>query len=326
MKLPHRRQFLHLAAGAAALPTLSRVARAQAYPSRPVRIIVPFGSAGASDIVARVMGQWLSERLGQQFVIENRPGAGGNLGTEAVVRAPPDGYTLVMVGQPNAINATLYDKLSFNFISDVAPVAGVIRFPNVMNVTISVPAKTVPEFITYAKANPGKINMASPGIGSSPHMIGELFKMMAAVDIIHVPYRSVAAAMTDLISGQVHMMFATTAASVEYVKAGKLRALAVTSAMRAESLPDTPTVDESLRGFEGSSWYGVGAPSNTPLEIISRLNKEINLAFVDPKMRMRFADLGGTVIPGSPHDFGKLIADETQKWGKVVKLVGIKPQ
>jgi tripartite-type tricarboxylate transporter receptor subunit TctC len=325
MKLP-RRQFLHLAAGAAALPTLSRVAKAQAYPSRPVRIIVPFGSAGASDIVARVMGQWLSERLGQQFIIENRPGAGGNLGTEAVVRALPDGYTLVMVGQPNAINATLYDKLSFSFISDVAPVAGVIRFPNVMNVTPSVPAKTVPEFITYAKANPGKINMASPGIGSSPHMIGELFKMMAGVDIIHVPYRSVAAAMTDLISGQVHMMFATTAASVEYVKAGKLRALAVTSAMRAESLPDTPTVDESLRGFEGSSWYGMGAPSNTPLEIISRLNKEINLAFVDPKMRMRFADLGGTVIPGSPHDFGKLIADETHKWGKVVKLVGIKPQ
>ena len=326
MKLPHRRQFLHLAASAAALPAVSRMARAQAYPSRPVRMIVPFGSAGASDIVARVMGQWLSERLGQQFVIENRPGAGGNLGTEAVVRAPPDGYTLVMVGQPNAINATLYDKLSFSFISDVAPVAGVIRFPNVMNVTPSVPAKTVPEFITYAKANPGKINMASPGIGSSPHMIGELFKMMAGVDIIHVPYRSVAAAMTDLISGQVHMMFATTAASVEYVKAGKLRALAVTSAMRAESLPDTPTVDESLRGFEGSSWYGVGAPSNTPLEIISMLNKEINLAFVDPKMRMRFADLGGTVIPGSPHDFGKLIADETQKWGKVVKLVGIKPQ
>jgi tripartite-type tricarboxylate transporter receptor subunit TctC len=326
MKLPHRRQFLHLAASAAALPAVSRMARAQAYPSRPVRLIVPFGSAGASDIVARLMGQWLSERLGQQFVIENRPGAGGNLGTEAVVRAPPDGYTLVMVGQPNAINATLYDKLSFSFISDVAPVAGVIRFPNVMNVTPSVPAKTVPEFITYAKANPGKINMASPGIGSSPHMIGELFKMMAGVDIIHVPYRSVAAAMTDLISGQVHMMFATTAASVEYVKAGKLRALAVTSAMRAESLPDTPTVDESLRGFEGSSWYGVGAPSNTPLEIISMLNKEINLAFVDPKMRMRFADLGGTVIPGSPHDFGKLIADETQKWGKVVKLVGIKPQ
>jgi tripartite-type tricarboxylate transporter receptor subunit TctC len=326
MKLPHRRQFLHLAASAAALPAVSRMARAQAYPSRPVRMIVPFGSAGASDIVARVMGQWLSERLGQQFVIENRPGAGGNLGTEAVVRAPPDGYTLVMVGQPNAINATLYDKLSFSFISDVAPVAGVIRFPNVMNVTPSVPAKTVPEFITYAKANPGKINMASPGIGSSPHMIGELFKMMAGVDIIHVPYRSVAAAMTDLISGQVHMMFVTTAASVEYVKAGKLRALAVTSAMRAESLPDTPTVDESLRGFEGSSWYGVGAPSNTPLEIISMLNKEINLAFVDPKMRMRFADLGGTVIPGSPHDFGKLIADETQKWGKVVKLVGIKPQ
>ena len=326
MKLPRRRQFLHLAASAAALPAVSRMARAQAYPSRPVRMIVPFGSAGASDIVARVMGQWLSERLGQQFVIENRPGAGGNLGTEAVVRAPPDGYTLVMVGQPNAINATLYDKLSFSFISDVAPVAGVIRFPNVMNVTPSVPAKTVPEFISYAKANPGKINMASPGIGSSPHMIGELFKMMAGVDIIHVPYRSVAAAMTDLISGQVHMMFATTAASVEYVKAGKLRALAVTSAMRAESLPDTPTVDESLRGFEGSSWYGVGAPSNTPLEIISMLNKEINLAFVDPKMRMRFADLGGTVIPGSPHDFGKLIADETQKWGKVVKLVGIKPQ
>ena len=322
----HRRTFLHLAASAAALPAVSRMARAQAYPSRPVRMIVPFGSAGASDIVARVMGQWLSERLGQQFVIENRPGAGGNLGTEAVVRAPPDGYTLVMVGQPNAINATLYDKLSFSFISDVAPVAGVIRFPNVMNVTPSVPAKTVPEFITYAKANPGKINMASPGIGSSPHMIGELFKMMAGVDIIHVPYRSVAAAMTDLISGQVHMMFATTAASVEYVKAGKLRALAVTSAMRAELLPDTPTVDESLRGFEGSSWYGVGAPSNTPLEIISMLNKEINLAFVDPKMRMRFADLGGTVIPGPPHDFGKLIADETQKWGKVVKLVGIKPQ
>ena len=325
MKLP-RRQFLHLAAGAAALRSFSRVAWAQAYPSRPVRIIVPFGSAGASDIAARVTAQWLSERLGQQFVIENRPGAGGNIGTETVVRAPPDGYTLLMVGQSNAVNATLYNKLSFNFISDIAPVAAIIRFPNIMQVNPTVPAKTLPEFIAHAKANPGKINMASTGNGSSPHVIGELFKMMAGVDMIHVPYRSAAAALTDLISGQVQMMFASTAASLEYAKTGRLRALAVTTVTRSSDLPVVPTVGEVLPGFEASSWYGMGAPRHTPTEIVAQLNSEINLAFADPKMKARLADLGGAVIPGSPWDFGKLVADETEKWGKVIRAGNIKPE
>jgi tripartite-type tricarboxylate transporter receptor subunit TctC len=323
MKLP-RRQFLHLAAGLAALPAVSRIAMAQAYPSRPVRLVVPFGSAGATDITARLVGQWLSERLGQQFIIENRPGAGGNVGTEAVVRASPDGYTLLMASTTNAINATLYDKLSFNFIRDIAPVASIIRFPNIMVVNPSVPAKTLPEFIAYAKSNPGKINMASSGIGTGPHIFGELFKMMAGVNLVHVPYRSIAAAMTDLVSGQVQFMSVTTAASNNYVKAGTLRALAVTSLTRLEELPNIPAVGEVLSGYEASIWFGIGAPKNTPTEIIEMLNKEVNAALGDPKMKARLTDLGGTALAGSPADFGTLIADETEKWGKVIRALNIK--
>jgi tripartite-type tricarboxylate transporter receptor subunit TctC len=323
MKLP-RRKFLHLAAGAVALPVVSRIAMAQAYPSRPVRLVVPFGSAGATDITARLVGQWLSERLGQQFIIENRPGAGGNVGTEAVVRASPDGYTLLMASTTNAINATLYDKLSFNFIRDIAPVASIIRFPNIMVVNPSVPAKTLPEFIAYAKSNPGKINMASSGIGTGPHIFGELFKMMAGVNLVHVPYRSIAAAMTDLVSGQVQFMSVTTAASNNYVKAGTLRALAVTSLTRLEELPNIPAVGEVLSGYEASIWFGIGAPKNTPTEIIEMLNKEVNAALGDPKMKARLTDLGGTALAGSPADFGTLIADETEKWGKVIRALNIK--
>ena len=323
MKLP-RRQFLHLAAGAAALPAVSRFARAQAYPTRPVRLIVPFGPAGATDITARLIGQWLSERLGQQFVIENRPGAGGNIATEAVVRAAPDGYTLLYATTANASNATLYDKLNFNFVRDIAPIAPIVRFPYIMEVNPSVPAKTLPEFIAYAKANPGKINMASPGIGSSPHVNGELFKVMTGTNIVHVPYRSAAAVMTDLLSGQVQLYFGTTASSLEYVRTGKLRALAVTIERRLDALPDIPTVGEFVPGYEASNWYGLGAPKNTPAEIVAKLNKEINAGLADPKLRARLAELGGTVLAGSPADFGKLIADETEKWGKVVKFVGIK--
>jgi tripartite-type tricarboxylate transporter receptor subunit TctC len=325
MKLP-RRNFLHLAAGAAALPAVSRIARAQAYPSRPVRLVVPFGSAGATDITARLVGQWLSERLGQQFIIENRPGAGGNVGTEAVVRASPDGYTLLMASTTNAINATLYDKLSFNFIRDIAPVASIIRFPNIMVVNPSVPAKTLPEFIAYAKSNPGKINMASSGIGSTPHIFGELFKMMASVNLVHVPYRSIAAAMTDLISGQVQVMFVSTAASKDYVKAGTLIALAVTSLTRLEELPNIPAVGEVLSGYEASVWFGIGAPKATPAEIVDKLNTEVNAALADPKMKARLADLGGDVLAYSPADFGKLIADETEKWGNVIRTLNIKAE
>ena len=323
MKLP-RRTFLHLAAGAAALPAVSRAARAQAYPVRPVRIIVPFGPAGATDITARLIGQWLSERLGQQFIIENRPGGGGNIGTEAVVRAPADGYTLLLVGGSNAINATLYDKLNFNFIRDIAPVGSVIRFPYVMVVNLSVPAKSVPELIAYAKANPGKINMASPGKGSAPHINGELFKVMTGTNMVHVPYRSAAAVMTDLLSGQVQLYFGTTASSLEYVRTGKLRALAVTIERRLDELPDIPAVAEFVPGYEASNWYGLGAPKATPAEIVDKLNKEINAGLADPKMKARFADLGGTPLLGSPADFDKLIADETEKWGKVVKFSGAK--
>ena len=323
MKLP-RRKFLHLAAGAAALPAVSRLAWAQAYPSRPVRIISPFGTAGANDLVARLIGQWLSERFGQQFVIENRPGAGGTIGTEAAVRAPADGYTLLLVGAYNAINATLYDKLSFDFIRDIAPVAPIIRLANVLDVNLSVPAKTVPEFIAYAKANPGKINMASVGTGSTPHVTGELFKMMAGVNMVHVPYRSAGAALTDLISGQVHVYFGTTASSIEHIKAGKIRALGVTTTARAEALPDVPTIAEFVPGYEASNWYGVGAPKNTPPQVIHELNKEINAALDDPKMKAHFADLGGTVLAGSPADFGKMIAEETEKWGKVIRALNIK--
>jgi tripartite-type tricarboxylate transporter receptor subunit TctC len=325
MQLP-RRKFLHLAAGAAALPSVARIAKAQTYPSRPVRVIVPFGSAGATDIVARLIGQWLSERLGQTFVIENRPGAGGNLGIEAVVRSPPDGYTLALVGAPSAINATLYDKLSFNFIRDIAPVAMIIRFPNVMVVSPSVPTKTVPEFIAYAKANPGKLNMASPGIGSTPHVTGELFKMMTGVNMVHVPYRSVAAVMTDMLSGQVQVSFATTASSIEYIRAGTLRPLAVTTVMRSEVLPDLPTVAEFVAGYEASAWFGVGTPRNTPAEIVDKLNTEINACLADPKLKARLADLGGIALRGSPSDFARLIAEETDKWAKVVKFSGAKAE
>jgi len=323
MELP-RRKFLHLAAAAGFLPAISRFARAQAYPSRPVRLIVPFGPAGATDITARLIGQWLSERLGQQFVIENRPGAGSNIGTEAVVRAAPDGYTLGLFGAPSAINATLYDKLNFNFVRDIAPVAPIVRFPYIMVVNPSVPAKTLPEFIAYAKANPGKINMASPGIGSVPHVNGELFKVMTGTNLVHVPYRSAAAVMTDLLSGQVQLYFGTTASSLEYVSTGKLRALAVTIERRLDELPDIPAVAEFVPGYEASGWFGVGAPRDTPVEIIDKLNKEINAGVADPKMKARLADLGGIPLTGSPSDFGKLIVEETEKWGKVVKLSGAK--
>ena len=323
MKLP-RRNFLHLAAGAAALPILPRLAWAQAYPTRPVRLIVPFGPAGATDITARLIGQWLSERLGQQFVIENRPGAGSNIGTEAVVRAAPDGYTLGLFGAPSAINATLYDKLNFNFVRDIAPIAPIVRFPYIMVVNPSVPAKTLPEFIAYAKANPGKINMASPGIGSTPHVNGELFKMMTGTNLVHVPYRSAAAVMTDLLSGQVQLYFGTTASSLEYVRTGKLRALAVTIERRLDALPDIPAVAEFVPGYEASGWFGVGAPRDTPVEIIDKLNREINAGVADPKMKARLDDLGGIALTGSPSDFGKLIVEETDKWGKVVKLSGAK--
>jgi tripartite-type tricarboxylate transporter receptor subunit TctC len=325
MKLP-RRRFLRLAAGAAALPAVSPIARAQAYPTRPVRLIVPFGLAGATDITARLIGQWLSERLGQQFVIENRPGAGGNIGTEAVVRAAPDGYTLLYVTTANAVSATLFDKLNFNFIRDIAPVAAIVRFPYIMVVNPSVPAKTLPEFIAYAKANPGKINMASPGIGSTPHVNGELFKVMTGTNMVHVPYRSAAAVMTDLLSGQVQLYFGTTASSLEYVRTGKLRALAVTIERRLDALPDIPTVGDFVPGYEASNWYGIGAPRNTPVEVIEKLNKETNAGLADPKLKARLDDLGGIALTGSPADFGKLIADETEKWGKVVKFTGIKAE
>ena len=324
MKLP-RRRFLHLAAGAAALPAVSRIARAQTYPSRPARIVVPFAAGGSTDIIARLIGQWLSERLGQQFVIENRPGAGSNIGTEVVVNAPPDGYTLLLVGASSAINATLYEKLNFNFLRDITPVAGIISIPFIMVVNPSFPAKTVSEFIAYARANPGKVNMASGGNGTAGHLSGELFKMMAGVNMVHVPYRGEALALTDMLGGHVQAMFGTMPASIEHVRAGKLRPLAVTSARRSELLPDLPTVGDFVPGYETSAWQGVGAPKNTPAEIINKLNKEINAGLADPKIKARVADMGGTVLAGSPADFGKLIADETEKWGKVVKFSGAKP-
>ena len=323
MKLP-RRQFLHLAAGAAALPAVSRFAWAQAYPSRPVRLIAPVAPAGATDILARLMGQWLSERLGQSFVIENRPGGGNNIGTEAVVRAQADGYTLLMAATPNAVNATLYDKLSFNFLRDIAPVASVIRAPYVIAVNPTVAAKTIPELIAYAKANPGKLSMGSTGTGSGAHMAGELFKMMAGVDMVHVPYRGGGAGLTDLLGGQVQVMFVSTVSSIEHIKTGRLRALAVTTATRSDEMPDIPTVGEFVLGYEASAWFGVGAPKNTPSQIIDKLNEAINAGLADPKIKARLADLGGTPLVGSPAEFGKLIADETEKWGKVVKFTGIK--
>jgi tripartite-type tricarboxylate transporter receptor subunit TctC len=325
MKLP-RRQFLHLAAGAAALAVAPRIAFAQAYPTRPVRIVVGFAPGGGVDITARLIGQWLSERLGQQFIIENRPGAGTNIATEAVVRAPADGYTLLLVNAANAVNATLYDNLSFNFVRDIAPVAGIMAASSVMMVHPSVPAKTVPEFIAYAKANPGKINMGSGGVGSPSHVAGELFKMMAGVGMVHVPYRGIAPALTDLMAGQLQVYFGALTSSIEYIKAGRLRALAVTTAKRSAALPDLPTVGEFVPGYEASQWYGLGVAKNAPTEIIDRLNKEINVALADPNMKARLADLGGTALAGSPADFGKLIADETEKWAKVIKSVGIKAE
>jgi tripartite-type tricarboxylate transporter receptor subunit TctC len=323
MKLP-RRTFLHLAAGAAALPAISRIAWAQAYPSRPVRIIVGFAPAGGTDIMARLIGQWLSERLGQQFVIENRPGAASNIGTEMVVNAPPDGYTLLVATFVNAVNATLYDKLNFNFIRDIAPIASIARDPFAIEVHPSVPVKTVPEFIAYAKANPGKINMASAGIGSGNHIAGELFKMMTGVKLVHVPYRGAGPALVDLLGGQVQVMFATMSSSIEYVRAGKLRALAVTTTTRSPVLPDIPTVAEFVPGYEFSFWTGIGAPRNTPAEIVDKLNTEINAALADPKLNARLAEWGANALPGSAADFGKLIAEETEKWGKVVKFAGVK--
>jgi tripartite-type tricarboxylate transporter receptor subunit TctC len=325
MKLP-RRHFLHLAAGAAALPAVSRIAWAQTYPSRPVRLIVGFAPGGGNDIVARLMGQWLSEHLGQPFVIENRPGAGTNVATEAVVNAVPDGYTLLFVAPSAAINATLYEKLNFNFIRDVTPIAGIMRIPNVMVVNPSVPAQTVPEFIAYAKANPGKVNMASPGVGTSVHLSGELFKMMTGIDMVHVPYKGSAPSLTDLLGGQVQVTFATMPASIEFIRAGKLRALAVTTATRSPALPEVPTVGEFVPGYEVSTWYGVCARMGTPAEVIDKINKGINAGVADPTMKARLADLGGITIAGSPDDFGKLIADETEKWGKVIREANIKPQ
>ena len=325
MKHP-RRKFLHLAAGAAALPVLSCIARAQAYPSRPVRIVVPFAAGGATDIIARLIGQWLSERLGQQFVIENRPGAGSNIGTEVVVNAPSDGYTLLLVGASSAINATLYEKLNFNFLRDIIPVAGVISIPFIMVVNPSFPPKAVSEFIAYAKANPDKISMGSAGVGSSNHVSGELFKMLAGVRMVHVPYRGAAPALTDLIGGQVQVLFSAVTSSIETIKAGKVRALAVTSATRSDALPDLPTVAEFVPGYEASNWWGIGAPKSTPAEIVDKLNGEINAALADPRMKARLAELGGTMLVGPPADFGKLIADETEKWAKVVKFAGIKPE
>ena len=323
MKLP-RRNFLQLAAGAAALPAVSRIARAQAYPTRPVRVIVPIAPGGATDITARLIGQWLSERLGQQFVIDNRPGGGGNIGTEAVVRAPPDGYTLLLVGSFNAVNATFYDKLNYNFIRDIAPVAGIIVVPSVLVVHPSVPAKTVPEFIAYAKANPHKLNMASAGTGTASHIVGELFKMMAGVDMVHLPYRGGGPAFNDLLGGQVQVMFASTVGSIGYIRAGRLRPLAITSATRSEALPDVPTVSEFVPGYEASFWFGVGAPKATPAKIVDRLNEEINAALANSRIKARLAELGGVLIAGSPADFGKLIAAETEKWAKVIKFAGIK--
>ena len=325
MKFPHRRRVLHLAAGAAVLPVVSRVAGAQAYPSRPVRIVVPFPAAGLSDIVTRLVGQWLSERLGTPFIIENRPGAGSNLGTEVVVNAPPDGYTLLNLSSANATNATIYEKLNFNFIRDIAPVASLVRFPYVLEVSPSVPVKTVPELIAYAKANPGKLSIASAGTGTPAHIAGELFKQTTGIDMVHVPYRGAALALTDLLGGQVQVMIDNMAASLEHIRAGRLRALAVTTATRLEPLPDLPTVGEFVPGFEASSMNGLGAPKRTPAEIVDKLNKEINTALADPKIKARIADLALTPLVGSPADLEKLIADETEKWAKVIRAANIKP-
>ena len=325
MKLP-RRTFLHLAAAAAAQPAVSRGARAQAYPSRPVRLIVGFAPGGSADILARLMGQWLSERLGQPFVVENRVGAGNNIATEAVVKAPADGHTLLLVTAANAISATLYERLNFNFIRDIAPVANIASLPYAIMVGPSFPAGTLSEFITYAKAHPGQMSMASAGNGTVPHLAGELFKMMAGVKLIHVPYRGGAPALTDLLGGQVQVMFGAMPDSIEYIRPGKLRALAVTTATRLVALPDIPTVSDYLPGYEATSFHGIGAPQNTRGEIIQTLNKETNAVLADAKMKARFAELGTMVVPGSPVDFGRHIAAETAKWAKVIRFAGIKPE
>jgi tripartite-type tricarboxylate transporter receptor subunit TctC len=321
MKLP-RRTFLHLAAGAAALPAVSRIAWAQAYPSRPVRIIVPFPAGQATDTIARLMGQSLLERLGQPFVIENRTGAGGNMATESVVRATPDGYTLLLVGLPNAVNATLYSKLNFNFIRDIAPVASIGGGPYVMVVNPSVPAKTVPEFIAYAKANPGKINMGSSGSGAASHVFGERFKMMTGINLVHVPYRG--AYLPDLLSGQVQIVFGTITTCIQYIRSGMLRALAVTTATRSDVLPDIPTLAEFVPGYEASYWYGLGAPKDTPAEVIDKLNREINAVAVDPLIKARLASLGVDPVLMTSAEFGKFIADQTEKWGKVIRAANLK--
>ena len=320
----HRRQFLRLAGAAVALPAVSRGASAQAYPSRPVRVVIGYPPGGSADITARLMTQWLSERLGQSFIVESRPGGGTNIATEAVINAPPDGYTLLLVAPANAINATLYEKLNHNFLRDIVPVAGLIRFPNVVVVNPDVPVKTIPELIAYAKANPGKLNMASSGNGSTIHMSGELFKMMTGVNMIHVPYRGGALALTDMIGGQVQVMFDNIPTAMEFVKSGKLRGLAVTGAGRSETLPDLPTVADFLPGYEATSWYGLGAPKGTPNEIIEKLNREVNAILAEPKAKARFLELGASMLPGSAADFGKLVAEETEKWGKVVKFSGAK--
>jgi len=324
MNLP-RRRFLHLAAAVAALPAVSRFARAQVYPTRPVRILVASPPGGLADTLARLMGQWLSERLGQTFVIENRSGAGNNIAAEVVANANPDGYTLLIVNPAHFLNTALYEKPTYNFVRDIAPVAGLLRAPNVMEVHPSLPVKTVPEFIAYAKARPGKINYASAGTGTLLHVAGELFKMMAGIDMVHVPYRGTSAALTDLLGGQVQMMCDNISTSIDHIRAGKLRALAVTTATRSEMLPELPTVGEFLPGFEQSALFGVGAPRNTPGEIIDQLNREINAGLADPKMKLKLIDLAGPALPGSPADFGKVIAHEIEKWGRVIKLVGIKP-
>jgi tripartite-type tricarboxylate transporter receptor subunit TctC len=322
MKLPHRRQFLHLAAGAAALSAASRIAWAQAYPTRPVHLIEGFGAGGAPDIVARLIAQWLSERLGQSFVVENRSGGSSSIATEAVVRASPDGYTLLLITTANAINTTML-KLNFDFIRDIAPVASIVRVPLVMEVHPSVPTKTVAEFIAYAKANPGKINMASAGTGALTHMAGEMFKTMAGVDLFHVPYRG-AQVFPALLAGDVHVYFGPLLSSIEYVRTGKLRALAVTTTTRSDVLPDVPVLSDTLPDYEASAWFGIGAPKSTPAELIERLNKEVNISIADPKLKARLANLGGTVLAGSPADFGKLISDEANKWGKVIVAANIK--
>ncbi len=319
-----RREFLHLAVGVVALPAVSRVAKAQTYPTRPITIVAPFAAGGATDIVARIIGQWLSDKLRQSVLIDNRPGASGNIGTEAVVRARADGYTLLMAGGPNAINATVYEKLNFNFIRDIAPVARTAHAPLVVVVHPSIPAKTVPELIAYAKANPGKLNIGSPGNGTANHVAGEMFKTVAGVDMVQVQYRGSAPAIADLLGGQVQVMLPVMSESIEYIRAGTIRALAVTSASRSDALPDLPTLADFVPGFEAGNWWGIGAPKNTPAEIIRRLNQEINAALADPVVKARFADLGATVFPGSTAEFEKFIADETEKWGKVVKFAGIK--